>query len=106
FRMDRRGLGECRARYTISRNVSARLRRFNGLDSEPLYPPSRYADMLRSGPYGDYILSPARLDRAKRLDLLLQAFAKMRQPARLLLAGTGPDRERLEGIAAELGLGE
>jgi glycosyltransferase involved in cell wall biosynthesis len=106
FRMDRRGLAECQQRYTISRNVSARLRRFNGIDSTPLYPPSRYAGQLRAGPYGDYILSSSRLDRAKRLDLLLAAFAQMRQPARLLLAGAGPDRERLERLAAEQGLGE
>lgn len=106
FRMDRRGLGECRARYTISRNVSARLRRFNGLDSTPLYPPSRYAGQLRAGPYGDYILSSSRLDRAKRLDLLLEAFAQLRAPARLLIAGAGPERERLENLAAQLGLGE
>jgi glycosyltransferase involved in cell wall biosynthesis len=105
FRMDRRGLEECRARYTISRNVSARLRRFNGLDSVPLYPPSRYAGRLRAGPYGDYILSSARLDRAKRLDLLLEAAAQMATPAPVFLAGAGPDRERLEGIATRLGLG-
>ncbi len=48
FRMDGRGLGEARARFTISRNVSARLRRFNGLDSAPLYPPSRFAAALDS----------------------------------------------------------
>jgi glycosyltransferase involved in cell wall biosynthesis len=106
FRMDRRGLDECRARYTISRNVSARLQRFNGVASEPLYPPSRYAARLRAGPYGDYILSASRLDRSKRLDLLLEALAQARSGARVLLAGTGPDRERLEGLAARLGLGE
>ena len=106
FRMDARGLAECAARYTISRNVSARLKRFNGLDSTPLYPPSRYAGQLRAGPYGDYIFSSARLDRAKRLDLLLEALARTAAPTRLLLAGAGPDRERLEGLAATLGLGE
>jgi len=106
FRMDRRGLAECAVRYTISRNVSARLKRFNGLDSTPLYPPSRYAGQLRAGPYGDYIFSSARLDRAKRLDLLLEALARTVAPTRLLLAGAGPDRERLEGLAATLGLGE
>lgn len=105
FRMDRRGLGECLARFTISRNVSARLRRFNGIESTALYPPSRYAAQLRAGPYGDYILSSSRLDRAKRLDLLLEAMALTAPPARLLIAGAGPDRERLEGIAARLGLG-
>ena len=106
FRMDARGLAECAARYTISRNVSARLKRFNGLDSTPLYPPSRYAGQLRAGPYGDYLFSSARLDRAKRLDLLLEALARTAAPTRLLLAGAGPDRERLEGLAATLGLGE
>jgi len=105
FRMDRRGLGECRARYSISRNVSARLQRFNGLDSTPLYPPSRYAAQLYAGPYGDYILSASRLDRAKRLDLLLAAAARMTTPAPLVIAGSGPDRARLERLAAELGLG-
>jgi glycosyltransferase involved in cell wall biosynthesis len=106
FRMDRRGLGECQARFTISRNVSARLSRFNGLESTPLYPPSRYVASLRAGPYGNYILSPARLDRAKRLDLLLEALARADAPLRAIFAGSGPDRERLEGIAAQLGLGE
>ncbi len=106
FRMDRRGLGECVARYTISRNVSARLKRFNTIESTALYPPSRYATQMRAGPYGDYILSASRLDRAKRLDLLLDAAARMRSPMPVLLVGTGPDRERLEGIAAKLELGE
>jgi glycosyltransferase involved in cell wall biosynthesis len=106
FRMDRRGLGECQARYTISRNVSARLRRFNSIESEALYPPSRYVASLRAGPYGDYILSPARLDRAKRVDLLLEALARADAPLRAVIAGAGPDRERLERIAARLGLGE
>ncbi len=75
LRMDRKMLGEATHRYTISRNVSERLRRFNGLDSAPLYPPSRYAGLLRAGPYGGYLLSDARLDAAKRLDLLLHALA-------------------------------
>jgi glycosyltransferase involved in cell wall biosynthesis len=105
FRMDRSALGECAARFTISRNVSARLRRFNGLDSTPLYPPSRYAGQLHAGPYGDYILSSSRLDRAKRLELLLEAAAQMERPAPLLIAGAGPDRERLEALAAQLRLG-
>ncbi len=106
FRMDARALSECRARYTISRNVSRRLERFNSLSSTPLYPPSRYASRLWAGPYGDYILSPARLDRAKRIDLLLLALARASTPVRAIIAGAGPDRERLEALAASLGLGQ
>jgi glycosyltransferase involved in cell wall biosynthesis len=106
FRLDARGIGECRARYTISANVSGRLNRFNGIAGTPLYPPSRYAAKLYAGPYGDYILAPARLDRAKRHDLFLEALAHTTTPVRALIVGGGPDRERLEGIIARLGLGD
>lgn len=102
--MDRRALGEARARYTISQNVSHRLHRYNGLDSTVLYPPSRYASRLYAADYGDYILSCSRLDRAKRVDLLLHALAHSRT-ARAIIAGTGPDQARLEQLAKQLGLG-
>jgi len=106
LRMDRATLGEAQRLFAISRNVSARLRRFSGLDSRPLYPPSRYAGQLRAGPYGDYILSDARLDAAKRLDLLLHALAQAKAPMRCIFISIGPERERLERLARELGLGE
>ncbi len=106
FQMDRQGLGEAQRVYTISRNVSQRLQRFNGVPSVPLYPPSRYAAHLRSGPYGDYILSASRLDAAKRLDVLLHALAQTDSPVRAIIAGQGEERERLETLAATLGLGQ
>jgi Glycosyltransferase len=106
FRMDQNGLGEAVARYTISRNVSERLRRFNRLSSTPLYPPSRYADQLYAGPYGDYILSPARLDGAKRLDLLLQALVHTSSKIRCIFVSDGPDRQKLEAEARRLGLAD
>lgn len=106
FRMDRVTLGEATRCYTISRNVGERLRRFNGLDSQPLYPPSRYATRLYAGPYGEYLLSDARLDAAKRIDLLLRALACSRAAPRCVIISTGPDRERLQQLAGELGLGQ
>ena len=106
LRIDRRSLGEAQRRFTISDNVRARLQRFNGLDSRTLYPPSRYAGLLRAGSYGDYILSDARLDAAKRLDLLLRALARTETPLRCVFISTGPDRESLERLARDLGLGE
>jgi glycosyltransferase involved in cell wall biosynthesis len=106
LRIDRRALGEAQRRYTISNNVGARLKRFNGLDSHTLYPPSRYAEHLRAGGYGDYILSDARLDAAKRLDLLLHALSRMATPLRCIFMSSGPERERLERLAHDLGLAE
>ncbi len=105
LRMDRTTLGEAQHRYAISQNVATRLKRFTGLEAMSLYPPSRYAGLLRSGSYGDYILSDARLDAAKRLDLLLRVLAETTQPVRCIFISIGPDRERLERMAANLGLG-
>jgi glycosyltransferase involved in cell wall biosynthesis len=51
----------------------------------------------------------ARLSKEKGLHYLLEAFAIVagRHPqARLVLAGEGPERQRLERLAARLGLGE
>lgn len=105
MRLDRATLGEATRRYAISRNVAARLRRFTGLDAAPLYPPSRYHRQLRSGPYGAYIFSDARLDAAKRLDLLLHALARTTRPISCIIASTGPEYERLQRLAGQLGLG-
>ncbi len=57
----------------------------------------------RSEPAEDYVLSVGRLDRAKRLDLLLDAVAAT-PGLRCVIVGEGPDRERLAGQAAGKGL--
>lgn len=105
-RLDRRTLGEAERRFAISRNVAARLRRFNRLDAQVLYPPSPLMPQLQPGPFGDYVLSISRLDRAKRLDLLLRALAQSQTPLRVVIAGRGPDEARLHTLARDLKLGE
>ena len=104
--LDARTLGEARARFAISRNVAGRLRRFNGLESEVLYPPSKIAPLLRSGAHGDYVFTAGRLDRAKRFDLLLRALALCATPVRCKIAGEGPERGPLGELARELGIAE
>jgi glycosyltransferase involved in cell wall biosynthesis len=44
-----------------------------------------------------------RLDRAKRIDLLIEAAAQA-SGTRIVIAGDGPDRERLEKLARDRGL--
>src|SRR5438067_794266 len=83
------------------RNVADRLRRFNGLEGTPLYPPIRQGLALEAGPYGDYVFALSRLDAAKRLDLLLEALA-LAPGVRAVIAGTGPDAEALRKRAARL----
>ncbi|MFN7940326.1 MAG: glycosyltransferase family 4 protein [Thermoanaerobaculia bacterium] len=103
--IDRRTLGEARARFAISRNVAARLRTSTGLEAEPLYPPPLLGDRYRSAAHGDYVLTVGRLDAMKRFDLLLRAAQHSRRPWRMVIAGEGPERAALAALAAELGLG-
>lgn len=104
FELDTRALGEARARFAISKNVAARLKRFNGLDAAPLYPPPRLTGKFFAGAYGDYVLYVGRLDRAKRVDLLLRALA-IAQRGRAVIAGTGAEEKNLKQLAQSLGIG-
>jgi glycosyltransferase involved in cell wall biosynthesis len=102
--MDKAALGECRALFANSKNVAGRLARFCGLQAEPLYPPPQLLGRYRADGFGDFLLAPGRLDRAKRPELALRALARSRSPARLKLTGDGPLRADLERLAGELGV--
>ena len=102
--LDRQMLGECQKRFTNAANTATRLQHFNGLDAEPLYHPPPLANQLRSGDYGDYVLSVGRLEPIKRIDLALRAMQHVDAPTRLLIAGHGSQREDLEKLAATLGI--
>ena len=101
-RLDRIALGEARRVFATSRNVAERLRRSVGVEAEVMpHPP---ADLeYRCDGYEDFILSVNRLDRAKRIDLLLEAAAAEPQ-LQIVIAGDGPDRARLEQLAHSRGL--
>jgi len=56
---------------------------------------------------GPPLVYAGRLLKEKRVDLLLEAVARLSRPGPLLsICGAGPDRGRLEEIAARLGLGD
>lgn len=102
--MDEVGLGECRARYAISRNVAGRLQRFSRLEAEPLYPPPRHVGRYHSEGFGDYVFYAGRLEPLKRVDLLIDAVARARGGIRLKIAGTGPHEKDLRERATRFGL--
>lgn len=102
--LDRRTLGEARRLFAISANTAERLRRFNQLEAEVLYPPPKLAAALRPGESGDFIFSLGRLDRMKRFDLLLRALKHCETAVRVKLAGSGPESESLAELAARLGV--
>ena len=99
-RLDVTALGEARRVFATSQNVADRLRRFNGADAEVLPHPPQTLPYRTAEPEG-FVLSVNRLDRAKRIDLLIEA-ARSEPSLRIVIAGEGPDRERLEQLAGGL----
>jgi glycosyltransferase involved in cell wall biosynthesis len=94
--LDKVALGEAKKLFATSRNVADRLERSTGLRAEVMpHPPQELP--LRTPEYGDFVFSVGRLDRAKRLDLLIEAARAA--GTKVVIAGEGPDRERLEGLA-------
>jgi len=100
--LDRVALGEATRLFATSRNVADRLQGSTGLDAEVLPHPPQELDYRCDG-YGEFVLSVNRLDRAKRIDLLLEAAA-LDTSLEVVVAGDGPDRERLEALARAHGL--
>jgi glycosyltransferase involved in cell wall biosynthesis len=95
-RLEEMALGEAGKLFATSGNVAQRLRRSTGLEAEVLpHPPQELA--YRTDAYEPFVLSVNRLDRAKRIDLLIEAAA--RQGVEVVIVGEGPDRGRLESLA-------
>jgi glycosyltransferase involved in cell wall biosynthesis len=102
--LDEQMLGECQGLYTISETVTARLQKYNGLASTPLYHPPLLAPKLSKGHYGDYVLSVARLERNKRIDLIIGALAHLPAHLRMVIVGEGSHRSFIEREAEDLGV--
>ena len=94
-RLDRVALGEARKVFATSEtSPSASAARPGSAPRSMPHPPQR--SRCATPHPSDFVLSVDRLDRAKRIDLLLEAAAA--DPGlRCVIVGEGPDRERLEG---------
>ena len=104
--LDNDALGESKRLFTIANNTTDRLARYNGIAAETLYHPPPLAGRLTTGAPGDYVLSVGRLEATKRVDLIVRAMAQADRRVRLIVAGEGPLRGRLEEIAVESGVAD
>ena len=103
--LDNEVLAESARLFTIARNTTTRLARYNGIAAEPLYHPPPLAGRLATGPPGDYVLSVGRLEGNKRVHLVVAALAHVRG-VRLIVVGDGPLRAQLEETAVRCGVAD
>lgn len=104
---DNQYLAEARAIYTNSHVTGERLKKFNGIDSQVLYPPLNRSDHFSCSGYGDYIFYPSRITGGKRQAMVAEAMKYSKSRVRLVIGGQPElpsDRERIERIIREGGL--
>lgn len=78
---------ECNSIFTISGNVSSRLKKFNQIDSTPLYNPPQAAERFYCEEEQSYLFFPSRINPLKRQELVIEALAKTKNPIKILFAG-------------------
>lgn len=103
---DERFIPEARKVFANSKTVAERLRRYNNIESEPLYHPPPLVDQLRTGEQGDYVFYPSRLEPQKRQELLIEAAQYLRSPLKVVLAGGSGNVKHYEGLIKQGGVGD
>ena len=92
--------------FANSRNVAARLKRYNGIAGEPLYHPPPLEGKLYARAAEPFIFVPGRHERLKRQWLLIEAMRHVRAPVAALISGAGGQTRAYERLIAERGLAD
>jgi glycosyltransferase involved in cell wall biosynthesis len=104
-RMDNRALREVQRAFSISKNVAARVKRYNNLEAPALYPPPPMAGRYYSESGGSHVLFVGRLEELKRPLLLIQALSKVPDMP-CVLVGRGVLSETVRAEIALLNLSQ
>jgi glycosyltransferase involved in cell wall biosynthesis len=95
---DNAAFAEAKKIYTNSKVVSARLRKFNGVNAEVLYPPLLRTEQYHCKKYEDYVLYPSRIARNKRQYLAIESMKYTKSGTKLIIAGRPDSKEDLDYI--------
>jgi glycosyltransferase involved in cell wall biosynthesis len=82
---------------TLSDYVAGRIRNIYGRPARVIYPPVNVHRYRHERPKEDFFVTVSRFVPYKRVDLIVQAFARMRRP--LIVIGDGPDWVRINQVA-------
>lgn len=98
--MDNWGLSQegVRKICSISKTVKNRTEYYpEGSTVEVIYPPTTLKD-AKEGDY-HYVFMISRLDAPKRINKLIEAMKYVKSDVKLLIAGTGPEKDKLQEMA-------
>ena len=99
---DNTALRSAKRLFANSQVVSDRLRRYNRLEAEVLYPPLGDSGGYRCANFDDFVFYPSRLTFIKRQELLVEAMAHVRSDVRLVWLGARMRRRSVSGCCGGL----
>lgn len=102
--IDNKVIRESKIIFANSKNVAERLKQYNQIEAKPLYHPPAQAGKYYVDSYNNYILSVGRLDKSKRVDLIIGALSHCDKNIQLFIAGRGPEDVELKKLANRLGV--
>ncbi len=108
-REDTAAIQACAGVFTISQNVTGRLKQYNNISSEVLYPPPRSMERFRVDSYGDFFFFPSRITPIKRQELVIEALVHVAEPVKIVFAGEADSPHYLDSLkkrAQELGVSD
>jgi glycosyltransferase involved in cell wall biosynthesis len=79
-----------------SSNVQKRVRKYYGLDSSVIYPPTD-TNKFKFEQFGDFYLTVSRLFPEKRTNLIAKAFIKIPEK-KLVIVGDGPQKNKIKNL--------
>lgn len=82
-----------------SETTRGRIRKFYGAESRVVYPPVDLSDLRPQKQKSNFLLAVGSLTPYKKFDLAIEAANRLKM--RLVIAGDGPDRARLETLSGE-----
>ena len=103
------GLGEARTICANSQIVRDRLRRYNGIDAEVVYPPLDDPERFSCAEYGSSLVYVSRVNQHKRQWLAVESMRYTETPVSLVIAGepSAPaDRQHLVDLIRTYDLGD
>jgi len=95
--LDKKAMGDIKTFSAISQTVAGRKEYYpEGTRAKVIYPPSNLK-YFQTGSY-DYFFTVSRLDKAKRVQMIIEAYLQTQTKMPLKIAGTGPLERELKDL--------
>lgn len=88
--------------FAISKTVAERLRKYNGINVEVLYPPLENSNLFKCNNFENYFFYPSRITPLKRQDLVVEAFKFIKSDFKLLIVGKVEDESYLKALINQI----